>query len=826
MGSKIEEFIRAGVSWVALPEDLQSSLSNSELEYSKLVKQFSTRCQLRYRDHLINSVYKDERQYYKQMIDYCIDNLMVFPYHLSDIFHTLHTSPFVYYTSMVRSLMKADKSYDSLPNFTAVDCLRVLGIGRNQYIDLMNQSRLQKNSSLQKFFKKKAISDLLPKEPIKIKIENWWRVRLATVTETDVLRSTPEEKELIDFLVANKRHLAGKLDLRLLRNLYSHGMIFFDVPITEIDTVSLPPLDNFVMNRTSGDEIELLLYKLFQVLDETMTMKELATMLDLDVKTVLMTVSLMCRLGFCHKRKSEMDQSELHESWLTVENGTKEHNAPAPFPVKNVIDFIDMDELSDDLLENSPIIAKSVSTSQFSLTSKSEGQPLVKELELSGGESSSRCKIAFLFDSTLTAFLMMGNLTPGLKTHAVTMFEVGKLSDESMDSFISELEKVKLDIDEQEGEAQRYFDHAQILHRTLKLLRYNDKIAFGEEMNSPGIDLLRCESLLNLEFDICQRLMQKNYQALISMAPLSQEVSPVSCLDPYHVGPFIPEMNSPWFKLFLYRTLGRGPPSMLLCKGFRLRQIPVMFLEYEKLLVTCWGHDSSLVSTCSCLIMLNDALCNMPVLVQGYSRYSESELCTKYVPFPLDQDSLEAHKGLVASLENHLDVTNGFGFLTLAKTPKSKVIENIPQSEPNETPENSASPEIEELTPKQVQYLLDCSSISAMNQDEECKDEHYEWSVFDVDCGLPLFDEALNSYVCDILTNSGIFSQEHQQKFLQSNLTLSMQLLKFIKACCENDLKSEEMDVRAYIRKRAPLQMPTCNVLYSRNSKEVKLWKF
>lgn len=31
----------------------------------------------------------------------------------------------------------------------------------------------------------------------------------------------------------------------------------------------------------------------------------------------------------------------------------------------------------------------------------------------------------------------------GLKSHAVTMFEVGKLSDESLDSFLSELEKVR-----------------------------------------------------------------------------------------------------------------------------------------------------------------------------------------------------------------------------------------------------------------------------------------------------------------------------------------------------------------------------------------------
>lgn len=37
---------------------------------------------------------------------------------------------------------------------------------------------------------------------------------------------------------------------------------------------------------------------------------------------------------------------------------------------------------------------------------------------------------------------MMGNLSSSLKSHAVTMFEVGKLSDEILDSFILELDKV------------------------------------------------------------------------------------------------------------------------------------------------------------------------------------------------------------------------------------------------------------------------------------------------------------------------------------------------------------------------------------------------
>lgn len=51
-------------------------------------------------------------------------------------------------------------------------------------------------------------------------------------------------------------------------------------------------------------------------------------------------------------------------------------------------------------------------------------------------------------------------LKQGLKNHAVTMFEVGKLCDESLDSFLGELEKVSLLDAEGEGEVSRYFAHA------------------------------------------------------------------------------------------------------------------------------------------------------------------------------------------------------------------------------------------------------------------------------------------------------------------------------------------------------------------------------
>ncbi len=55
------------------------------------------------------------------------------------------------------------------------------------------------------------------------------------------------------------------------------------------------------------------------------------------------------------------------------------------------------------------------------------------------------------------------------------MFEVGKLSDEAMDSFMAELDKVGEE-PEGEGEAQRYFHHAVTLRNTVQFLRNNSQL--------------------------------------------------------------------------------------------------------------------------------------------------------------------------------------------------------------------------------------------------------------------------------------------------------------------------------------------------------------
>jgi len=54
--------------------------------------------------------------------------MQMYPYHLSDVFVVeLKTTPFTYYHTVLCDMMKAEKSYDSLPNFSAGDCLAVLG---------------------------------------------------------------------------------------------------------------------------------------------------------------------------------------------------------------------------------------------------------------------------------------------------------------------------------------------------------------------------------------------------------------------------------------------------------------------------------------------------------------------------------------------------------------------------------------------------------------------------------------------------------------------------------------------------------------------------
>ena len=86
--------------------------------------------------------------------------------------------------------------------------MRLLGIGRNEYIDIMNKRKSGGRGGLLNLMtrRKTILSELLPNEPVDVAIEAWWVVRYAGVTEEVLsVRKTTQSHRVIEALC---RHTA------------------------------------------------------------------------------------------------------------------------------------------------------------------------------------------------------------------------------------------------------------------------------------------------------------------------------------------------------------------------------------------------------------------------------------------------------------------------------------------------------------------------------------------------------------------------------------------------------------------------------------------
>ena len=255
---------------------------------------------------------------------------------------------------------------------------------------------------------------------------------------------------------------------------------------------------------------------------------------------------------------------------------------------------------------------------------------------------------------------MMGNLSAGLKRHAVTMFEVGQLRHDQITALIDELRQI--DDSGVDGQAQMYFHAGRALLLALEILRLNSKV-----------NMLRAETINDLPPDIIKRMISKNYSLLISMSELAcpmdmlpPDVPFVGCPGGYR--------SNPWMRVLLFQIGGSGPSGIVLPRGCRLHRLPERMTKSQQLKVCPWDQESQIIESSMALYYLNEALIHHPMFVYEYSKESIN------VPLPCNDDELSAATSdvdYIQAIKHLIDIENTVGYLSFQKFNNQNYLESI-----------------------------------------------------------------------------------------------------------------------------------------------------
>jgi hypothetical protein len=489
-------------------------------------------------------------------------------------------TPFEYYRQMMLDAMRSERSYDSLPNFSAADCQRLLRVGRNEFIATMNATR---SEAAGRWGARDALIDehLPSAPPADLPVEPWWIVHpmfsLADLRAepplAELAHCTDDELSTLEVIAAAGCKRAGELSFFAVRSLHRTSLAWLRVPIVPTDRIAVPPLQGFVMNRgTSSDRMERLLYQVLLSTDQSTTIEQLARLLGVSLDEALGAVAVGVLLGFVQNRTAPSladEGTRWHASWL-------ERSAPSA-------------------LAAAPLGG-----------SGSDGL---------GAPAAARVRrIGLLVDSKLAACLMMANMSSEVVMHAVTLYEAGKMPDETLDGFIAAAARVALPPDA-DADLVDYYEHVAALSAAIRALR-----AAG---GGRGVDVVRAESVLALEPATCARLLHHQYECLVSMVPFASARERFAAAGPPHFGAPSTLALSPWAPLYLSHRAGRGPRALLLTHGTRLRTLPRL-LRTQYACVRTWAAEGGVFAGAvaaavhpsrTLLRELNDALLDAAVLV-------------------------------------------------------------------------------------------------------------------------------------------------------------------------------------------------------------------